>query len=336
MGSTGTTGGTGGMGAYSDNSHGTYGQPPMQPSSTFDVGGAGGGGPAGYHIGPGEVFDASAYGAGAAGVGAAMARSRSQKALQGEMGGPGSGGHDPYPAFAGGAYEMREVGNGAGHHGAGAGGGGYADYDILQAAGLAGASGDPYAIARGQSLRNQNNNNPALSRNGSQSSQNALAGMAPPLPNPYAQQAQFDNYYNGGAANTVGTGPRNAAPGQNRMSRPTSSYVSGGDGDADPYGGYSDFSPRQSVVMPNPHHVLGSGAGVAGGAKEGQLVNLDSSPATTESGEDYMKAGHHGQQPHVVGEEDEEDEEDEEEEGGHGGRVLRVRYFLPWRYIRGY
>ncbi|KAI0303482.1 hypothetical protein B0F90DRAFT_1377825 [Multifurca ochricompacta] len=219
-----------GYGPYSETSHGTFSQPPLsheQPHSLGDVHS-----PYDPYASVGGVGVAG--GAGAAGIGA---RGRSLR---------NGGQQDPYGALANPPeqYEMHETGRSwqAGNLHSSAG---VANYDLLQAAGL--ASSDPYAVTRGPSTHSglsQSQGHSAVS--GLTRSQSQGASTLPTSVESYPVPMPAPGYLGG---QDVVYSPEKA--------RYSASYAPAGgastmppDDEEDPYSGYQDQSSAQ---LDNPH-----------------------------------------------------------------------------------
>ncbi|KAI0046845.1 hypothetical protein FA95DRAFT_1679505 [Auriscalpium vulgare] len=160
-------------GPYSDGSHGTFAQPPLSHNAV----------PEQYDMPSYDPYTTAGVGtAGAAGIGAgvgAMQRARSQLNQQ-----------DPYGAFA--EPEQYEMQDSQLRYRRSTGPSAPAPYDLLEAAGIAGASDGPYAVARGPSQRGA----PGLARNPSNpnppvalSSESHYSGSQPGYGQPQAWNA---------------------------------------------------------------------------------------------------------------------------------------------------
>ena len=221
----------GGYGHHSETSHGTLSQPPLSHDHARSVGDVHGS----YdpYAGAGAVT-----GAGAAGIGA---RGRSLR---------NGGQQNPYGAFANPPpeqYEMYETGR-AWQQGTPHGSTGVANYDLLQAVGL--ASSDPYAVTRGPSTRSglsygqSQSGASGLTRSQSQGTSTlptTVEGHPMPMPTPAPG-------YPGG---------QDAANAPNEKARYSASYAPGGgvstmppDEEEDAYDGYQE---GPSGTLDNPH-----------------------------------------------------------------------------------
>ncbi|KAH9038987.1 hypothetical protein EDB85DRAFT_1931544 [Lactarius pseudohatsudake] len=216
----------GGYGHYSETSHGTFSQPPLSHDQSANVHGS---------------YDAytGATAAGAAGIGA---RGRSLR---------NGGQQDPFGALANPPeqYEMHETGR-TWQQGIPRGGAGVANYDILQAAGL--ASSDPYAVTRGPSSRSgfsqgySQSGASGLTRSQSQGT-STLPTTVEGYPVPVAMPTPAPAYQGG----------QDAAYVPDEKTRYSASYTPGGgistlppDEDEDAYDGYQE---RPSGTLDNPH-----------------------------------------------------------------------------------
>ncbi|KAA1475875.1 hypothetical protein DENSPDRAFT_450997 [Dentipellis sp. KUC8613] len=191
------TSGNTGYGGYSDGSHGTFAQPPMSHSGEAyrmaDMA------PQNYYS---DASSTTGVGAGAAGIGAAVGAAAMQRARSsrrdtqdpylkfGTAGAPDPAQYDAPPPDS----TLRYRGNAAGDN---------PSFDILEAAGLGGVSGgDPYAIARGPSMRGTGAGmpDPGIARNQSLSGRDALSseshysGGSAQMPQPQSQPP-FASYY---------------------------------------------------------------------------------------------------------------------------------------------
>lgn len=212
----------GGYGHHSETSHGTLSQPPLSLDQSRTVGDV-----------PGS-HDPYA-GAGAAGVGA---RGRSLR---------NGGQQDPYGAFANPPpeqYEMYETGR-AWQQGNPRGGTGVANYDILQAAGL--ASSDPYAVTRASTRSGLSYGHSQSGASGLTRSQSQGTSTLPTTVEGYPMPTPAPGY----------PGGQDTAYVPDEKARYSASYAPDGgvstmppDEDEDAYGGYQE---QLSGTLDNPH-----------------------------------------------------------------------------------
>jgi hypothetical protein len=260
-----------GFGAYSEASHGTLAQPPLGHDAYGNLGAA-----------------SVAEGAGAAGIGVgAMARARSHR----------SGGADQYSQFSGAAqpmaenYEMTDSQNLRYRRSTG-------PYQYDPILGGYGAGDDPYAVARGSSVRHGANSG-SLSRatSGSASHEQYVNQPGQPFVAPgYPPQQQYQ----------PPVPPLPAAQQQQQQQQAHSAGLLAGQGASPPDDYYGTHEPA-SGALPNPH----SARELPPSGSQAALVHRHS---TDDEGE----------QPYAVGHEEESDDDEGDDEPEHNPRVLRV------------